>query len=357
MNILYLPLCLLLQTAATASPDITTQSPLGSLMDLIVIAMAGSFGGFIYSLQNGVLSLPHREGEHGVNLGFFANLLFGIAGAIIIFLIVPGSFNFDFHNSFSTDFIKSIATAVLGGYGGLALINNVFSKTLNTEIKQAIEQTVQEQQQVDEQVFQVAEQFFSGNTTNLDERNLSETLKKASPTAKVVLQNMARDVRTQNWRDNKTQMERAIPVFKALETTDRGDTHGLSAQLAFALKERATPDYQGALDNLNKAINLRNKENTTGFGFYEFNRAVCLINLDQEFKNRKMTEPNVQSQIIADLRNAFNDPQVAERLKKSNDEERAKNKPGDKDIVAIRSWLRINGVAPETVNPYMKWIE
>ncbi|MBK8472567.1 MAG: hypothetical protein IPL33_10590 [Sphingobacteriales bacterium] len=162
---------------------------------------------------------------------------------------------------------------------------------------------------------------------------------------------MAKQVRTENWRDNKAQMERSIPVFNALAESENVESHRALGQLAFALKERAVPDYAGALDNLSKAISLRNKESATGFALYEFNRAVCLINLDGGFKNNQASDTNAQNNIIADLRIAFADLQLNDRLQR-NAKER-----GDRDIITIRKWLIVNRLSADSISPNLKWID
>lgn len=325
---------------------------INSLSDLCVIALAGSFGGLVYSLQNNVMTFPFRDGDHRINLGFLANLLFGIAGAIVIFLIVPGDFTFNYRLSGSSDFIKSIATAILGGYGGLALVNSVFNKSLSGEIKEEIKQGMEAQKDIDEEVLTATDNLLSvGNMPDLTEREFSLKLKDASPTARMVVMNMAKQVRTENWRDNKAQMERSIPVFNALTEASEDAAHRALGQLAFALKERAIPDYQGALENLNKAIAARNKDNSVGFALYEFNRAICTINLDNGFKNNQASDLTTQNNVIADLRIAFADIQLNDRLQKSVKEK------GDRDIITIRKWFIVNKIAAENVSPNLKWID
>ncbi|MCC7223704.1 MAG: hypothetical protein IT273_08250 [Chitinophagales bacterium] len=326
---------------------------INSLNDLCVIALAGAFGGLVYSLQNNVMTFPHRDGDHRINLGFLANILFGIAGAIVIFLIVPGDFMFDYRAGFtSSDFIKSIATAILGGYGGLALVNSVFNKSLTGEIRNEIQQGLNNQKVIDEEVLSATDNLLSiGSAPDMTDREFSAKLKNASPATRMVVMNMAKQVRTENWRDNKAQMERSIPVFNALAESENVESHRALGQLAFALKERAVPDYAGALDNLSKAISLRNKESATGFALYEFNRAVCLINLDGGFKNNQASDTNAQNNIIADLRIAFADLQLNDRLQR-NAKER-----GDRDIITIRKWLIVNRLSADSISPNLKWID
>lgn len=346
---------ILLQASTEVVQNATAIVPKGinSLNDLSVIALAGAFGGLVYSLQNNVMVFPFRDGEHRINLGFLANLLFGIAGAIVIFLIVPGDFMFDYRAGFnSSDFIKSIATAIIGGYGGLALVNSVFNKSLTGEIREEIKQGMSHQKVIDEEVLSAADNLLSvGNAPDMTEREFSSKLKEASPTARMVVMNMAKQVRTENWRDNKAQMERSIPVFHALTEADQAESHRAYGQLAFALKERAIPDYQAALDNLNKAIAIRNKESASGFALYEFNRAICAINLESGFKNNQASDINSQNNIIADLRTAFADMQLNDRLQR-NVKER-----GDRDIISIRKWLILNRVTADSISPNLKWID
>ena len=97
-------------------------------------------------------------------------------------------------------------------------------------------------------------------------------------------------------------MERTIPVFDALIASDvEKRYHENWGQLGFALKDQRAPDWKPALDVLNTAIRIRGDAATNGHWLYEFNRALCRINADDNFANTKPSAPDVAKAIRADL--------------------------------------------------------
>jgi len=322
---------------------------LGAYSDVIIICLMGIFGGFVYSLQTGTVTLPHRDNKNSLNLGFLANCIFGMAGAIVIFLIVPG--DFDFSNPKGSDFIKSVATALIGGWGGLALVEKVFSSQFSELEKKLKEKEVQEI--TDVKVLETANQYLNSSTSvQMPERDLQELIKTASPAVKATILNEAQRLRSENWNSNKTKMERTIPVFEAISeappTEDKN--HQVFGQLGFALKDKTIPDYRAAKENLDKAIELRNSANTGGFAWYEFNRAICNIHLDNNFKRQTAAESNLRELITTDLRIAFADNLLLERLEKN-----ASLSGGDSDILAIKQWLDVNNISGESVG--IGWLD
>ena len=75
--------------------------------------------------------------------------------------------------------------------------------------------------------------------------------------------------------------------------------HRNHAQLAYALKDQAKPDWGAAEQALSKAIEVRDRIGEGGYGSYEFNRATCRIH-----SNRPKDD------IVADLKKAAMDEWV-----------------------------------------------
>jgi len=137
---------------------------------------------------------------------------------------------------------------------------------------------------------------------------LKAAVSSASPTVRVQILLKAQETRSTNWRDNKPVMERAIPILRALaEGPDAAGEHAIHGQLGFALKDQATPDWQGAADELTKAINLRGPWQRNGWLFYEFNRAASRIKLDSAFQQEQPSSPAAREAILEDLRAVASD--------------------------------------------------
>ena len=119
-------------------------------------------------------------------------------------------------------------------------------------------------------------------------------------------------------RQNAEQPEKSIPVFLALINYDKAEVyHRNHGELAFALKDKHPPDWVKAEEELSTAIRIRDRTGDTGFGEYEFNRAVCRIRLGHSTEN-----------IVADLTSAgrcewlrewkISDTQSSDWLKNNN---------------------------------------
>lgn len=91
----------------------------------------------------------------------------------------------------------------------------------------------------------------------------------------------------------------SIPVFKALIAADTARIyHQNHAQLAYALKDKSDPEWEEAERELGTAIEIRDRRGDEA-GEYEFNRAICRINLGRP-----------RSEIEADFRAAAQDEWV-----------------------------------------------
>ncbi|WP_041598487.1 hypothetical protein [Hahella chejuensis] len=135
---------------------------------------------------------------------------------------------------------------------------------------------------------------------------LDEAIAAASPEAKAKIFYQTWKVRGESWRNNKQLMEKTIPVFRALVKADPdGRFHMNHGQLGFALKDKVTPEWEDALKELTCAIDIRGGNKEEGWRYYEFNRAICRINLDEAFRNNHPSAPPVRKAIVADLKEAI----------------------------------------------------
>jgi len=174
-------------------------------------------------------------------------------------------------------------------------------------------------------------QLFGDNGSDkVDLNRLQAAVLRASRQVRYAIFNMAQDVRRQHWYADKHRMERTIPVFEALARADQ-KWHAPLGNLGYALKDKFVPDWQRALDSLTRAVELRGDHVDEGF-FYQYSRALCLINLDANFHARKPADPATRGAVVEVLRHARreNDASWDEMI-------------GNPDAADIRSWMELNG--------------
>jgi len=136
---------------------------------------------------------------------------------------------------------------------------------------------------------------------------LAEALGKATREAKRRIYWKARQLRAENWEadDRKPRMARTIPVFRALIQDDTGNLyHANHGQLGFALKDQKIPAWPEAEAELTRAIEMRGRWEKYGWLAYEFNRAICRIQREQEAAPGKPSSPESKKKILEDLRAA-----------------------------------------------------
>ncbi|MBE0659530.1 MAG: hypothetical protein IH602_17685 [Bryobacteraceae bacterium] len=145
--------------------------------------------------------------------------------------------------------------------------------------------------------------------TPVPEDKLTAAIAQATSNAKHFIFERARENRSRNWQSSssKTAMERSIPIFRALIKAggDSPIAHRYYGQLGFALKDQVNPDWKAAEEALTTAIRLRGPAQDFGYQYYELNRAICRIMLDEGFKQDKPSDPSVKALILADLRAAY----------------------------------------------------
>lgn len=151
---------------------------------------------------------------------------------------------------------------------------------------------------------------------------------KPSDRAKVFYH--ARRVRSDNWRRNSKRMARTIPIFQALiNLDDERKYHRNHAQIGYCLKDMTRPDYQRAIRYLDEAIRIRDDHGLEGWTVYEFNRALCWIELG--LRQAGPPSPERQDAIIADLTRAMQFEDLPAML----------DRPGLSAIDALRGHSRV----------------
>jgi hypothetical protein len=134
---------------------------------------------------------------------------------------------------------------------------------------------------------------------------LDEAILAASPEMCAQVFYLTHNQRTSEWNRDKEKMEATIPVFRALIAREREKKyHRNHAQLGYALKDQRQPNWQEAQRRLTEAIELRGRWQDQGWLWYEFNRAVCSIALDEAFQQGLPSPASKREDIIVDLRAA-----------------------------------------------------
>ncbi len=173
-------------------------------------------------------------------------------------------------------------------------------------------------------------QLFGDAGAGVDPARLANSVRRASRQVRTAILNMAQELRRETWFADKHRMERTIPVFEALVQADP-KWHVPYGNLGYALKDKYDPDYTRALDHLTRAVALRGDRYDEG-QFYQYSRALCLINLDPKFAARQPAAAAVRAAVLEALR--------AARREMDADWEPALENP---DAADIRTWLEVNG--------------
>jgi hypothetical protein len=254
----------------------------------IMISAGGMVGGLLFGMRDKTLVIPHQDSrsKYIFKPGFLVDLLFGLVGGFVIFMVVPGDFNFD-EGGFVV--VKILALAAIGGYGGRALIETVLQKQIQ-EIKDQI-QDIQDQSSIDATALSLVDQQLDDDpNTVVDEDELRKTLLSSSSNVRVAAFSQAREFRQEALKEQKLDaIKQVIPIFETLIEADKRDHeqekyHSNHGQLGYALKDMENPDNPRAIKELTKAIEVRNEgEDKNLYRMYEFNRAICNIRMKSSF--------------------------------------------------------------------------
>lgn len=164
----------------------------------------------------------------------------------------------------------------------------------------------------------------------VDPARLVTVLKRSTSQVRKAILNLAQDLRRETWFADKNRMQRTIPVFEALVKADPM-WHASFGNLGFALKDKFDPDLRRAYDCLTRAVELRGDRVEEGI-FYQYSRALCLIQLDANFVARKPSDAATRAAVLEPLRQA--------RRELDATWDQVMDYP---DSVDIRAWLELNG--------------
>jgi hypothetical protein len=258
----------------------------------LVVGGAGMFGGFLFGIRDKKLTLPHWHSRHTIDSGFVGDCLFGLAGGFLVFILLPG--NFEFNIAKPEEIIKIVAVAVVGGYGGRALVEKVLAQQFY-ELESDV-QELREQSKLSGTAIALLQQHFDDDldTPPIQEADLKEAVKNASSSVKVLAFDMAHSFRKKHYEKRPDLIVRAIPVFEALIEDDQNDEfHRNHGDLGYTYKDKVHPEWPKAEAELTRAIEIRDRQQVEGFLLYELNRAMCLIQLGANLDAIKRDLENV----------------------------------------------------------------
>jgi hypothetical protein len=170
-------------------------------------------------------------------------------------------------------------------------------------------------------------------TPTVTQEELNAAMLAASPSVRVQVFHRARQLRQATWQNSKDRMAMTIPAFRALVASDvDGKYHRGHAQLAYALKDQTHPDWAAAEQELSAAITIRGPS-STGWLLYEFNRALCRIQLDP---GTLPSSPEARDAILGDMQQASRSPHLMRLLQQEP---------------VVVSWLSRNSLGVEDISP------
>jgi hypothetical protein len=164
------------------------------------------------------------------------------------------------------------------------------------------------------------------------QQEIDKAVAAASTEARAQIFREAARVRSETWRNemDKPRMERTIPVFRALISSDTDKLyHANLGQLGFALKDQREPDYPGAIAALTEAIRRRGEPHLNWWLLhYEIARALCNIELEGAFP-RSRSGDEAKGIILSDLNAVFKDTAATHAAL---------------EIPTIKDWMHLNEV-------------
>jgi hypothetical protein len=260
---------------------------LGALVALAAL-MCGGLVGFLF----GVPRTPQGDQRGGTNLEQVSDWLTKIlVGVALIYLSRLGDAA---GRLFTTvgDALGGGQPAHVAAGAGLSffaitgfLIAYVMARTVlrglfewfdSSQVGGVVEATVDERSNRDAEAIRLATGQLDVHCPDVDAKLLHRTLADATPAVRTHVFLLAKDQRSNTWRDpaTKPKTTRTIPVFQALADLEPAN-HRHWGELGFALKDQATPDRLAAITALDTAIQRRGDAAEHGYELYEFARALA----------------------------------------------------------------------------------
>lgn len=332
----------------------SSQLGLGALVALAALIGGGLFG-FLFGIPR---SAPSNDngGRYSVNTN-----LEQISDWLTKILIGVGLVQFRQLADLAGDLVGTVGQALGGGQpaevaaGALMvffaitgflvayvmtrmLLPAIFEWSDGTRLESAVQRITDERSGRADLAIQLATDQLDENEPEVDVKELRQALAEATDGLRRQVFDLARKQRRSSWRDATTKWKTAstAPVFRALTGVDPGN-HRYWAELGFALKDQVTPDRAGAVEALDRAIEVRGADPERRYALYEFARALARAGLSTETPPDQATEPAIR----ADLAVAYRSEPIRRRIAQAIDR---LSKPGvrdsaDTEISRIRSLL------------------
>lgn len=302
-----------------------------------LVLCCGAFGGLLFGIRDKKLPLPQLSAAHTFEPGILGDILFGFAGGIVIFLIIPGEFDF---SPGKIDIFKFFGVALIGGYGGRALVEKILSQQIK-DLQEGLDK-LKDQSSVDATATALLNKHFDDDpdTPPVAFDKLKKAITETSQSTRVQIFERAREFRRKALIDviehkKANRIDQVIPVFEALIKSDEKQVyHRNYGQLAFALKDQKLADWAQAMEKLSTAIEIRDRNKVQGFYVYEFNRAICRIKITDKI-----------DAIKKDLDVALAGPKTKEWVKNPDEKYCKPLKDWLKDNrEALKGWIEVNQV-------------
>ena len=299
----------------------------------LALTLAGTLGGLLCSFlveEDKVLEFPSwAKHNKGLKPGFIGDILVGIAGAFIAYIVLPQELK-------GKEIITIFVAGLVGGYGGeyvmkaalKRLIQRMEEADLTQEKLEEIGQIEQVQNLANQQIF---EGLNPEELINLETQIQSFSL---DPEVKEQIFDAARDARRLGARVKAydDRINRVTPILESLVDSEPGNDR-YRVQLACAYRDYIPPRLDEAIIEFNKAIKLRDKDpNKANKWQYELDRVVAFIHQAVQQGQANSIDSLNSEDILEDL-NSINRNHGLSRVFLEFDEPRTR---------PIQQWLEKN---------------
>lgn len=331
-------------------PDATLPTEL-----LRVVVPSGMLGGLVSGIwrDDGRVTFPEM-GQGRLRLGAVADILYGVVGALVIFIILPFTpQQADPQTYTGLLALKIIGVALLGGWGGTSLVDFVFNRTVGRAVQEAKEVASAAVLQVKEvadsavhqaqQAITVSEKTSSIQNVELlrkqrDEAALALFIKHMNgppdhPVSEMELRDVLRDTsfgtrssifaRAKDKRQLLeplagkpatstivSKIKRLSVVFRALADSAPDDPISFLYYANLGYAQLVIGDYADALANMDRAITIRDEKGEKPYPFFELARARARIRLSENQVHDAAVEL-----VLADIREAWEYDEAREDIK------------------------------------------
>lgn len=292
----------------------------------------GAFLGFLFGIprsQQGELSDKDRENglrsyAENTNLeqisDWLTKIIVGLTlvqfREIIDYLDkIGGYFGPAIIKSDSLDVQKAVSVAIIIyfliiGFMFLYLWTRIYVETLfqrqsallKNELEDLLDDRDEQNNDKDGLAIELTDAYLDEKSDINDQKfaNVRERVAASSLMARALIFDRAKKARKEAWAARDIlELEKTIPIFRGLIDAAPNRYHRNYGQLGYALTRANEPDWKEAKAILEKAIELRGENvKTSGTGYYEFDLAIALINLDRNFKAKTASDATDRKRIV-----------------------------------------------------------